>query len=395
MLSVGYREFFRLEAAGGIVLIVAAVAALLVANSPLSWVYLEFLQLPGVVQVGGLVISKPLLLWVNDLWMAIFFFLVGLEIKREVLVGQLSSPSGLLLPTSAAVGGMAVPALIYAALNWNNPVNLNGWAIPAATDIAFALGILALLGNRAPASLKVLLTAIAIIDDLGAIMIIAIFYTDNLSSIALALAAVACSWLVFLNLLKVRSLAPYLIIGSLLWVCMLKSGVHATLAGVLTALAIPYRVDNDGESPLEQLEHALHPWVAFLILPMFAFANAGISFQGVSFASISEPVTFGIAAGLVVGKQIGVFLPLWFCVHAGFARMPEDTNYLQLYAVSILCGIGFTMSLFIGGLAFELSDFRAPVRLGVLSGSIVCAVTGYLLLRFGSRTSTERCAKRT
>lgn len=392
MPIVGLREFLRLEAAGGIVLVLAAMAALLVANSPLSGVYLKFLDVPGVVQVGDLVISKPLLLWVNDLWMAVFFFLVGLEIKREVLVGQLSSRSELLLPMSAAVGGMVVPAGIYAALNWHNPVNLNGWAIPAATDIAFALGILALLGSRAPTSLKVLLTAIAIIDDLGAIIIIAIFYTDNLSFSSLALATIACSGLILLNLLKVKSLAPFAILGFLLWVCVLKSGVHATLAGVLTALTIPHRVDGSGNSPLEQLEHALHPWVAFLVLPMFAFVNAGISFRGISFASIFEPVTLGIAAGLIIGKQIGVFVPLWLCIRSGLVRMPENANYLQLYAVSVLCGIGFTMSLFIGGLAFELSDFRAPVRLGVLSGSTVCAVLGYLLLRFGSQASVGKHA---
>lgn len=392
MPIVGLREFLRLEAAGGIVLVLAAMAALLVANSPLSGVYLKFLDVPGVVQVGNLVISKPLLLWVNDLWMAVFFFLVGLEIKREVLVGQLSSRSELLLPMSAAVGGMVVPAAIYAALNWHNPVNLNGWAIPAATDIAFALGILALLGSRAPTSLKVLLTAIAIIDDLGAIIIIAIFYTDNLSFSSLALATIACSGLILLNLLKVKSLAPFAILGFLLWVCVLKSGVHATLAGVLTALTIPHRVDGSGNSPLEQIEHALHPWVAFLVLPMFAFVNAGISFRGISFASIFEPVTLGIAAGLIIGKQIGVFVPLWLCIRSGLVRMPENANYLQLYAVSVLCGIGFTMSLFIGGLAFELSDFRAPVRLGVLSGSTVCAVLGYLLLRFGSQASVGKHA---
>jgi NhaA family Na+:H+ antiporter len=390
MPILGLREFLRLEAAGGIVLVLAAATALLVANSALSSVYLEFLNVRGVVQVGELVISKPLLLWVNDLWMAVFFFLVGLEIKREALVGQLSSRSELLLPASAAVGGMVVPAAIYAALNWHDPVNLNGWAIPAATDIAFALGILALLGSRAPTSLKVLLAAIAIIDDLGAIIIIAIFYTDNLSFSSLALAAIACSGLVLLNILKVKSLVPYIILGSLLWICVLKSGVHATLAGVLTALTIPHRVDDSGDSPLEQLEHALHPWVAFLVLPMFAFANAGISFRGMSFASVFEPVTLGIAGGLIIGKQIGVFVPLWLAIRLGLARMPENASYLQLYAVSVLCGIGFTMSLFIGGLAFELSDFRAPVRLGVLSGSIVCAVLGYLLMRFGSQVSVGK-----
>ena len=377
------REFLRLEASSGIVLIFAAAAALLCANSPLGDYYVEFLKIPGSVQIGGFEIAKPLLLWVNDLWMAVFFFLIGLEIKREFLEGELSARADLILPMAAAVGGMVVPALIYVLLNWDNPVNLNGWAIPAATDIAFALAILALLGSRAPLSLKVLLTAIAIIDDLGAILVIAIFYTANMSLVSLGLAGLAILGLVLLNIFRVSHVAAYLIVGTILWVCVLKSGVHATLAGVVIAFAIPLNVeDEDGHSPLKRLEHSLHPWVAFLILPMFAFANAGISFEGISLASFLEPVTMGIALGLIIGKQIGVFLPLWLCIKSGIAQMPTNASWVQLYAVSILCGIGFTMSLFIGGLAFELSDFKAPVRLGVLTGSIVCAVLGYALLRF-------------
>ena len=384
------REFLRLEAASGIVLMFAVAAALLFANSPLDHYYIEYLKIPGSVQVGKLEITKPLLLWVNDLWMAIFFFLIGLEIKRELLEGELSARADLLLPTAAAVGGMVVPALIYVLLNWNDPVNLNGWAIPAATDIAFALGILVLLGSRAPVSLKVLLTAIAIIDDLGAIVLIAIFFTADLSLVSLALAGVAILGLVLLNMFRVTHIAAYLILGGILWICVLKSGVHATLAGVITAFAIPLTVDNaNGHSPLKHLEHMLHPWVAFLILPMFAFVNAGISFEGISLASFLEPVTLGIALGLIVGKQLGVFLPLWLCIKYGIAPMPNNTNWTQLYAVSILCGVGFTMSLFIGGLAFELSEFKAPVRLGVLTGSFVSAVFGYAVLRFCSGKSVE------
>jgi Na+:H+ antiporter, NhaA family len=384
------REFLRLEAAAGIVLIVAAAAALLFANSPLGAHYVEFLNIPGSVQVGALTIAKPLVLWVNDLWMAVFFFLVGLEIKRELLEGELSTRADLLLPAAAAVGGMAAPALIYVALNWGDPANLNGWAIPAATDIAFALGILALLGSRVPLSLKVLVTAIAIIDDLGAIVVIAMFYTADLSLLSLGIGAVAVLGLVVLNRLRVTHIAAYLIVGGILWVCVLKSGVHATLAGVLTAFAIPLRVeDAHGHSPLKHLEHILHPWVAFMVLPMFAFANAGIGFDGIGLASFAEPVTLGIALGLILGKQIGVFLPLWLCIRFGAAEMPAGAGWRQLYAVSILCGIGFTMSLFIGGLAFEAPDFQAPVRLGVLGGSVICAVLGYLLLRYGPGKSAE------
>jgi NhaA family Na+:H+ antiporter len=378
------RDFLRLEAAGGIVLMFATVAALIIANTPLGFYYVKFLTIPGSVQVGDLVIAKPLLLWVNDLWMAVFFFLVGLEIKREMLEGQLSTRADILLPAVAALGGMIMPALIYTAINWDDSIHLNGWAIPTATDIAFALGVLALLGSRAPLSLKVLLTAIAIIDDLGAIVVIAIFYTANLSLTSLALAAICIAGLIILNRLRVSHVLAYLIVGGILWICVLKSGVHATLAGVVTAFAIPLRVeDEDGHSLLKHLEHLLHPWVAFLVLPMFAFVNAGISFEGITLASFVEPVTLGIALGLIVGKQVGIFIPLWICIKSGLAQMPSGATWRQLYAMSILCGIGFTMSLFIGGLAFELSEFKAPVRLGVLSGSMVCAILGYLLLRAG------------
>jgi NhaA family Na+:H+ antiporter len=363
----------------------AALAAVVVANSPLGGLYTEFQQIPGSVQVGPLVISKPLLLWVNDLWMAVFFCLVGLEIKRELLEGQLSKRGEVVLPLIAAAGGMVVPASIYAWLNWDNPETLGGWAIPAATDIAFALGILALLGSRVPLSLKVLLTAIAIVDDLGAIVIIAAFYTHNLSLISLGLAAAAIAGLVLLNLMSVRHVSAYIIVGAVLWICVLKSGVHATLAGVITALALPLRVhDEDGHSLLRHLEHRLHPWVAFIVLPMFAFANAGVSFANVGLESIVEPVTLGIVLGLVVGKQIGVFLPLWLCIRLGWAPMPAGAGWTQLYGVSLLCGVGFTMSLFIGGLAFEGAAFDAPLRLGVLGGSLMAAIAGYGVLRLAT-----------
>ena len=383
------REFFRLEATGGILLMLAAVAALILANSPAGDIYVWFQQIRGTVQVNGLVISKPLLLWVNDLWMAVFFFLVGLEIKREFLEGQLSSRSDILLPALAAIGGMAVPAGIYALLNWNSPGTLSGWAIPAATDIAFALGILALLGTRAPLSLKVLLTAVAIIDDLGAIVIIAAIYTDQLSLTALSMAAASMILLLALNLLGVARIAAYVLVGAVLWICILKSGVHATLAGVITALAIPLKVqDEHGHSLLHHLEHALHPWVAFLILPTFAFANAGVIFSGIGLEDVFQPLTLGIALGLFVGKQIGVFGPIWLAVRFGLAPMPAGTTWTHLYGVALLCGVGFTMSLFIGGLAFETSGFDAPVRIGVLGGSVLAAISGYLVLRL-ARPATE------
>ena len=378
------REFLKFEAAGGIVLIIAAALALVLANSPLDTIYLAFLDIPLAIQVGDLVIAKPMLLWINDGLMAMFFFLVGLEIKREFLEGELSSRSQIVLPAMGAVGGMAVPALIFVVINLGHPEHLNGWAIPAATDIAFALGILALLGSRAPLSLKVLLTAIAIIDDLGAIMILAVFYTDDLSLVALGFGFIFLLGLIAINGLKVTRLAPYVLLGIALWICVLKSGVHATLAGVITAFAIPLRPKGDQEhSLLRQVEHGLHPWIAFAILPIFAFANAGVSFTGMDLGSLIEPVKLGVSLGLFVGKQIGVFGLLWLCVRLGWSPLPPDTNWVQLYGVALLCGVGFTMSLFIGSLAFEHTSFDAPIRLGVLTGSIVSGLCGYLLIRFG------------
>jgi NhaA family Na+:H+ antiporter len=387
------REFLKLEAAGGMLLVFASALALVFANSPLAALYAALIDTPLAVRVGALEIAKPLLLWINDGLMAVFFFLVGLEIKREFLEGELSSPAQVTLPALGAVGGMAVPAFIYVLLNWGDAQNLNGWAIPAATDIAFALGILALIGARAPLALKVLLTAVAIIDDLGAILIIAMFYTDNLSLIALVLSIVPMVGLAVANRLGVRRLAPYALLGIVLWVCELKSGVHATLAGVLTALAIPLKPAGEGQtSLLRHVEHSLHPWVAYAILPLFAFANAGVSFAGIGLQSFIEPVKLGISLGLFVGKQVGVFSMIWLAIRTGLAPMPEGVSWRQLYAVSLLCGVGFTMSLFVGSLAFEHSSFEAPVRLGVITGSLASALCGYLLLRLAPLPAPARVA---
>ena len=384
------REFLKLEAAAGIVLVISAVLALVMANTFLAPFYQVFLDVPVVVQVGALKLAKPLLLWVNDGLMAIFFFLVGLEIKREVLQGELSSWSQASLPGFAALGGMAVPALVYVLINLGDPETLRGWAIPAATDIAFALGVLALLGSRVPAALKLFLLALAIMDDLGAIVIIAVFYTADMSLISLGLAAVGMVILACFNIFGIVRLASYLLVGLAVWVCVLKSGVHATLAGVAVAFFIPLRAKTEGgESPLEHLEHVLHPWVAFAILPFFAFANAGISLEGLTLASLLAPVPLGIAAGLFIGKQIGVFGCAYGAVRLGLAHLPQGVSWLQIYGLSLLTGIGFTMSLFIGTLAFDGLDHATGVRLGVLLGSLLSAVGGYLLLRFSS-TPTER-----
>jgi len=387
------REFLRLEAAGGIILILAAAAAMILANSPLEWLYDELLDTPVEVRVGALHLAKPLILWINDGLMAVFFFLVGLEIKRELLTGHLSSFNQAAFPATAAVGGMAIPAAVYVLINLGSPETLSGWAIPAATDIAFALGILSLLGNRVPASLKIFLLALAIIDDLGAIVIIAVFYTVDLSVDALVIAAVCVTTLFGLALFRVRRIAPYILVGIVLWIAVLKSGVHATLAGVVLAFFIPMRSgEEEGTSPLEHLEHMLHPWVAFLVMPVFAFGNAGVSFDDMSLADMFGPVPLGIALGLFIGKQIGVFGTAWAAVKFGICRMPSDLNWPLLYGVSLLTGVGFTMSLFIGTLAFDDTVGQAAgLRLGVLAGSILSAVCGYLVLRFAAnrRSATE------
>ncbi|HSE79938.1 MAG TPA: Na+/H+ antiporter NhaA [Alphaproteobacteria bacterium] len=376
------REFLRLEAAAGIILFFAAVLALLADNSPLAPFYEALLSTPARISVGAVALDKPLLLWINDGLMAIFFLLVGLEIKREIADGELSNPAQVVLPAVAALGGMAAPAAIYALVNLGDPAALRGWAIPAATDIAFALGVLSLLGRRVPIAIKVFLTAVAIFDDLGAIIVIAVFYTADLSWLSLAIAGGALVLLAALNLAGVTRLAPYMIVGLALWVCVLKSGVHATLAGVVLAAAIPLRaLDEETRSPLRHLEERLHPWVAYLILPLFGFANAGVSFAGVSWGALGHPVTLGIILGLFVGKQVGIFGACWLAVRLGVARLPEGTDWLALYAVAILCGIGFTMSLFIGALAFDDPGHAASLRIGVLAGSLISAIAGIAIMR--------------
>ena len=386
-----FMRFFAHESAGGIVLGIAALAALIVSNSPLAAWYEAFLQTPGKLVIGKtLVLEKPLLVWVNDLWMAVFFFLVGLEIKREFVEGELVDRRQAVLPLAAAFGGMAVPALIYSAVNWGDAQALKGWAIPAATDIAFAIGILMLLGSRVPASLKVFLAAVAIIDDLGAIVVIALFYTDKLSVTALAGAGVGLAVLFALNRMKVMRVDVYAAVGLLIWVFVLKSGVHATLAGVLTAMAIPTR-DPDGGSPLQRVEHGLHPWVAFLILPVFGFSNAGVNLAGVTPAALLEPVTLGITLGLVLGKAVGVFGSAWLLLRLGLGAAPAGARMVQLFGVCVLCGIGFTMSLFIGGLAFDGLDaaYESKLKIGVLAGSIIAALAGSAILIVAGRRLTR------
>jgi NhaA family Na+:H+ antiporter len=375
-------RFLRLESASGLLLIGAAALALLLDNSPLAWLYDGLLEVPMSVRIGALKLDKPLLLWINDGLMAVFFLLVGLEIKREILKGELSSRATAALPALAAVGGMVAPALVFLAVNQEVPENLRGWAIPAATDIAFALGILKLAGPRVPLSIKVFLTALAIIDDLGAIVIIAIFYTSQLSMTSLGLAALFAFGLFALNRQGVVRYTPYVLLGIALWVCVLKSGVHATLAGVVMALAIPLRGGGEDDSPLERMEHALHPWVAFLVMPVFAFANAGVSLAGLTLGDLFAPLSLGIAAGLIVGKQAGVFLMTWLAVATGVAKRPAQASWAQVYGASLLAGVGFTMSLFIGTLAFEGPEYASAVRVGVLSGSFVCGLLGYIVMRY-------------
>jgi NhaA family Na+:H+ antiporter len=375
------ENFLRKESAAGMLLVLAAVLAMAVANSPLAGVYGGVLGTPIAVRVGELAVDKPLGLWINDGLMAWFFFLVGLEIKRELAEGELSSGDKALLPAMAAIGGMAGPALVYLAATAGDAEAARGWAIPAATDIAFALGILALLGNRVPMSLKVFLTALAIIDDLGAIVVIALFYTVELSTLALAVAAVAIAALIGMNLAGVRRADAYVAVGMVLWVAVLKSGVHATLAGVVTAMAIPLARDAMGASPLLHMEERLHGWVVYFILPVFAFANAGLDLAEASRQSLTSPITLGIAAGLFVGKQAGVMLAVGACLALGVARLPSGTTPLQVYGVAVLTGVGFTMSLFIGDLAFPDPAMATTVKLGVISGSLASAVLGYIVLR--------------
>jgi NhaA family Na+:H+ antiporter len=392
------QQFLRLEAAGGLVLMMAAMLALVVANSPLSVYYAAFLDVPLEVSIGSFGIAKPLLLWINDGFMAVFFFLIGMELKREVVEGHLSSLRQASLPAFAAVGGMLVPAAFYAAFNWGDTIAMEGWAIPTATDIAFALGVLSLLGKRVPPALKAFLLSVAIFDDLGAIIVIALFYTAKLSSLALVFAAVFIVCLAGLNRLGVARPAPYILVGILLWVAVLKSGVHGTLAGVVLAMFIPLRGPGSEEaktreSLLLDLEQALHPWVAFGVLPAFAFANAGVSITEVSIDDALHPVPLGIVTGLFFGKQIGVLALCWIATRLRMASLPEGVGWWQLHGAALLCGIGFTMSLFIASLAFEQGNaaYFGLERLGILAGSLVSGLLGYVVLRvtLGARADAK------
>jgi NhaA family Na+:H+ antiporter len=386
MFVAAIEEFLKKESAAGILLVMAAGLAIAVANSPLAALYTGLLSLPISLAVGDFTIHKPLVLWVNDGLMAWFFFLIGLEIKREVVEGELSTADKALLPIAAAIGGMAGPALIYFGLNADNPDVLRGWAIPTATDIAFALGVMALLGKRVPTSLKVFLTALAIIDDLGAIVIIALFYTAELSTTALGVASAAIVSLITLNRMGVRRSDVYVGIGMVLWVAVLKSGVHATLAGVVTALTIPLVRDATGTSPLLQMEHKLHGWVTYFILPVFAFANAGLNLSAAAAATLTTPLAMGIGLGLFLGKQAGVMLAVGLCLILGIAKLPTGASLMQVYGVAVLTGIGFTMSLFIGDLAFADAQTLTTMKIGVLSGSVASAIVGYAVLRLAGRT---------
>ena len=386
------NNFFRMESASGILLMFAAVLAMVLANSPLAVWYDLIIDTPVQVSVGQLIVAKPLLLWINDGLMAIFFFLVGLELKREVMEGELSQMRKVVLPGFGAIGGMLVPAAIYLAVNSGDESALSGWAIPAATDIAFALGILSLLGSRVPVSLKIFLTSLAIFDDIGAIIIIAAFYTAQISFISLLIAGLCLPVLIALNRYGVSSRTVYLAIGVVMWVAMLKSGVHATLTGVILAMFIPMRDKANPEArPLQEWEHDLHTVVAFVILPIFAFANAGISLSGVGMEQVMHGVPLGITLGLFLGKQIGVFGMCWIAIKLKLTDMPEGMNWVSMYGTGILCGIGFTMSLFIGSLAFESTgvDRIFDERLGILIGSLLSGIFGYLLLRFNLKTEVK------
>ena len=371
------------DAAPGVLLLIATVIALLSANFGQAW-YSQLLNIKLTATVAGWGIDKPLLLWINDGLMAIFFLLVGLELKREVLFGSLGKISAITFPAIAALGGVAVPVLIYSIMNWGDPVAMKGWAVPAATDIAFALGILALLGSRVPVMLKVLLTTVAVVDDLVAIVIIALFYTDSISMMALNVAVAMIIGLFLLNKFKVTRLSPYLILGFILWLAVLKSGVHATIAAVVLAAFIPAgKKLGDPDCKMQGMEHKLHPWVIFAILPVFAFANAGIPLAGVSFSDLFHPIPLGIALGLFLGKQIGVFGFCRIAVALKLTKLPEGMNWKQVYGIAALCGVGFTMSLFIGSLAFDASsgDVVTHERLGILLGSLCSGVVGMLLIR--------------
>ncbi len=385
-ISSGFRWFFKLEAASGILLLISAIIALYVSNSELSNLYFDTLDKYIFIGINELGLKLSVLHWINDALMAIFFFFVTLEIKREFLQGELSSLKQAMLPIIGAVGGMLIPALIYIVINFDTPSTLNGWAIPSATDIAFSIGILSLLGSRVPISLKVFLTALAIIDDLGAIVIIAFFYTGNLSIKYLILILITFIFLVILNRLSVKRFFPYLILGLFLWFFTHESGVHATIAGVLLASVIPHRKKENDFSLLIKVEHAVSPYVAYFIMPLFAFANAGVSLEGLTLSSLLEPVPLGILLGLFLGKQVGVFIFSYASIKFGLATLPSNSNWLSFYAVGILTGIGFTMSLFVGNLAFiDNMKYMDGVKIGVLSGSLLSTIVGFVLLLLSSK----------
>ena len=385
-LSKPFIWFFKLEAASGLILLIAAILALIVSNSNFSDLYFHILEQYLFIGINNFGLKLSVHHWINDLLMAIFFFFVTLEIKREFIQGELSNLKKALLPIIAAVGGMVIPAAFYVAVNFDNVVTLNGWAIPSATDIAFSLGILSLLGSRVPISLKVFLTALAIIDDLGAILIIAFFYSGDLSILYLGLILITFILLLVLNKFGIKVFLPYLLIGAFMWYFTYKSGIHATIAGVLLATTIPHRIKEKDFSLLIKLEHSISPYVAFLIMPIFAFANAGVSLDGLSLSSLLQPVPLGILLGLFFGKQVGVMIFSFIAVKLGAAQMPDNSSWLSLYGVSILTGIGFTMSLFVGNLAFvENLEYIDGVKIGVLSGSLLSTVCGYFLLLFTSK----------
>ena len=385
-LSKPFKWFFQLEAASGLVLLIAAIIALVISNSIFSELYFSTLEQYLFIGINDFGLKLSVHHWINDLLMAVFFFFVTLEIKREFIQGELSNLKKALLPIIGAVGGMVVPALVYVSINFGNTETLNGWAIPSATDIAFSLGILSLLGSRVPISLKIFLTALAIIDDLGAILIIAFFYSGDLSISYLSLILISYILLLILNKLGVKKFIPYLIIGALMWFFTYKSGIHATIAGVLLASTIPHRIKDKDFSLLIKLEHAISPYVAFLIMPIFAFANAGVSLMGLSLSSLLEPVPLGILLGLFIGKQVGVMVSSYLAVKLGAAQMPDNSSWLSLYGVSILTGVGFTMSLFVGNLAFAGSiHYMDGVKIGVLSGSLLSTIFGYFLLLYASK----------
>ena len=389
-ITSGFRWFFKLEAASGILLLISAIIALYISNSNFSDLYFNVLKEYLFIGINDFGLKLSVLHWINDALMAIFFFFVTLEIKREFLQGELSSIKQAMLPIIGAVGGMLIPALIYIVINFKTPTTLNGWAIPSATDIAFSIGILSLLGSRVPISLKVFLTALAIIDDLGAIVIIAFFYTGNLSIKYLLLMFVTFIFLLILNKFSVRKFFPYLVLGLFLWFFTHESGIHATIAGVLLAAVIPHRKKENDFSLLIKIEHAISPYVAYFIMPLFAFANAGVSLEGLSFNSLLQPVPLGILLGLFVGKQLGVFVFSYASIKLGLAKLPNNSNWISFYAVGVLTGIGFTMSLFVGNLAFVTNmEYMAGVIIEVLSGSLLSTIVGYFLLLISSKKKLD------